>query len=78
MTRERLALWVSMAPSLPPPSPRDPPFLLSLSPDAKAQPGVFLTCPIPALLPGCEVDLPNPCGCFMGLLGSGQGGPCAR
>ena len=34
--------------------------MLSLGPDAKAQPGLFLTLPIPAFLPGCEVDLPQP------------------
>ena len=52
--------------------------MLSLGPDAKAQPGVFLTRPIPALLPGREVDLPQALLLLHGVLGSLKGGPCAR
>ena len=52
--------------------------MLSLGPDAKAQPGVFLTSPIPALLPGPEVDLPQPLLLLHGFWGSLKRGPCAR
>lgn len=62
MTRERLALWVSMAPSLPPPSPRDPPFLLSLSPDVqcllKSLPDPPNPCPPPRVWAGLTSSLP--------------------
>ena len=78
MTRERLALWVSMAPSLPPPSPRDPPFLLSLSPDAKALPRVFLTRPSPALLPGCGLVLPQAFLLPHGISGQWAGRPVCK
>ena len=43
--------------------------MLSLGPDAKAQPGLFLTRPIPAFLPGCEVDLPQPLLLLHGIAG---------
>ena len=52
--------------------------MLSLSPDAKAQAGVFLTRPIPALLPGCELVLPQALLLPHGIFGQGAGGSLCK